>query len=197
MSFRNLSSSWVFRVYTPDLTPEQIKDISRPYVLKVNLPQSAEFLEVLQIESPLKSVAAGLAGMLQSLLAYSFLMDASDETTQPWFIICCFSNKEFAWHGTKLRQNEDIYCQPLGVSVHTGVPLLHIRTSLEHPGEDSYEKLEAELVEAGYAIAPAKLYDRSNALTNLYMGRKKESDGKEREEGDGAGTGGAEGGKED
>lgn len=173
MSFRNLSGEREFRVFCPDITVAEVK--SKPYTLRVNVPAHSEFVRVMQIESPLSGIAAlgPLAKMDSPKLGYAFLVWTDVEEMEPWYITSVPPNTPFPWHVRRhaglgyMMQSGDITCWILGVSSHSGVPLIHIRTEIVYrKTSEEDEKFEADLKDSGYMIVPSKQYDVS-ALMNL------------------------------
>jgi len=184
VSFRNLTGEREFRVYCPDITASEVKN--QPYTLKVEVPEHSEFVQVMQIESPLAGMAAlsALAKMDQPKLGYAFLVWSDVEKIVPWYITSVPPNAPFPWHvrrahglGYKLNQG-DITCWILGVSSHSGVPLLHIRTEIVYrrsPEDD--EKFETELKESGYMVVPSKPHDIRGLMNILQQHGQQQGQG--------------------
>jgi hypothetical protein len=136
---------------------------------------------VIQIDNPLKNVpgAAALGAMAPPTLGYAFLLDPRIQKTRPWYITSLLPGGAFPWHQRDPIKAEDLQCRYLGISIHSGVPLVHIRAGFawEEQVQENYDQLEKELQEAGYAIIQAKVYDQAAKLASLiqaHVGEKRE-----------------------
>ena len=179
-TFRNLRGIAEFRCYVPDITPEQAMQ-QKAFVTRIKLPDRSWFVQVLQIDHPLSGMlGGGLPGMLQSTLAYAYVVDPSPNTKNV-YVSAMFPDQLFPW--TSWRDGRyrvdvcmppssghpnDLKCMSLGVSTHNGVPLFHASTELVYSTDEEEERLEKDLVEAGYTIIEAKRYDAASKLIGLY-----------------------------
>jgi hypothetical protein len=159
----SLTGRRIFNVYVPDVTMAQAKEI-KAHVLKFVLPDKVQFIDALQIESPL---AALLPSMGSSQLGYAFMYDPSVMNMVTFYITSVHSNVEFPWMS---QPNIDalityipLLCMPLSATVHSGLPLLHVR--LNPLG--AYASFESELAQAGYTVVNTKVYRRDEAIKSL------------------------------
>lgn len=153
-----LSGKRIFRVFIPDVSLEETQK-NEPYVLRIVLPARHVFLQVLQIESPLAGFGV-LGGAPQ--LSYAFLCDVESEESSRFYVTSVFSEHEFPWHRSSV---DPVICETLGISTHSGIPLLHVMVSV---GRRDYDAFESSIKDLGYRLFDAKPYTRSEELINLY-----------------------------
>ena len=164
----SLSHKREFRVFIPDITLKEAMK-NEPYVLRVMVPKFAEFLEVVQIQDPFAGISAlGVGNAPQT--AYAFLVDPTIESDRRFYLTAVFPHQPFPWpvdHHTRqaLCDEMPVECQALGITTHSGVPILHVQTAVM---PSNYELFEKELQEFGYRIVESKPYTKSEALVQLY-----------------------------
>ena len=165
----SLGSKREFRVFVPDITMQEAMK-NDPYVLRIVLPNFSEFLEVIQIQDPFAGLSAlGTGNAPQT--AYAFLVDPDVPTTRNFYLTAVFPHQPFPWpvvtRGARqlLSNDTPVNCFTLGITTHSGVPILHVQTRVHH---HDYTQFEQELKEFGYRIVEAKPYTKSEALVNLY-----------------------------
>lgn len=175
-SFRNLVERRVFRIVTPDITQEEAK-ANLAFVTRIELTEDAQFTGVVQIAHPAADVLGQMGGMLGSTLAYSFIERADEDRTRRVYVTSLFPDHPFPWHLHDSRWDPEsrLHCRTLGVSTHSGIPLLHVSVEVFADGSD-YEKLEQELAEAGYAVIGAKPYEVAKQLVDFYKAHAAEPD---------------------
>ncbi len=167
-----LQSKKKFHVVCADITPEQVNK-NDPYVLRVDLPRDYQFIEVTQIASPAACISPLLAS---SQIAYSFLIDAKEQMGKPYnsrlYITSLFSEVEFPWSNPSSYVPEAqprIICRVLGITTHSGVPILHTGVELQYVARASgYDEFEEELVSAGYKLIGTKTYGAAAALVDMF-----------------------------
>lgn len=177
----SLSDDRVFRVFTPDVS---LADAQRnePYALRITVPAGSQFLGVPQIASPMAGMGM-LAGTPQ--VAYAFLCNPAVEELRNVYVTAVFSERAFPWHvvaasaseirtvaggGTELEYSQEVFCTPIGITSHNGVPLLHVRVDVHWA---DYDRFESELVSAGYRVIPSKPYAQAESLIELYRAHAK------------------------
>jgi len=177
---RNLKLKREFRVYTPDITPQEVKK-NQPHLLKILLPEDHTFLEVIQIEHPLSGVTPGL-GKLPRAMGYAFHVDP-DAADFPIYITSVFSDAVMPWPKRPYFDG-DLSCEYLGVTTHSGIPIFHLQTVVNRanlvPGGyampttslELCEAFEVEVVEMGYKIVLGKPYELNKQLLNFYRAQK-------------------------
>jgi hypothetical protein len=158
----SLSASRTFTIFVADIGPEDVAKNS-PYVLRIPLPERAQFLQLLQIRLPLPSNPV--------LTAFAYLFDPDAEKTHITYITPVFNGQVFPWHVAVTKKTIRDYlggrcgdelvpaplvCRPLGISEHGLIHLLHVETVLEDPTPEKYAAFEAELVKIGYMIVPVR-----------------------------------------
>lgn len=179
---RNLTLKREFRVYTPDISPQEVKR-NQPHLLKITLPEDRTFLEVIQIEHPLSGITPGL-GKLPKVMGYAFHVDPESKDF-PLYITSVFSDAVLPWP-RKPYYDGDLSCRYLGVTTHSGIPIFHLQTLVNManpvPGGPAmpshrvelYEAFEAEVVEMGYKIVNGKPYELNKQLLNFYRAQPNE-----------------------
>lgn len=152
-------------VYVPDVS---LKDAMKnePFVMRVDMPRTYEFLDVIQIEDPMNAVMP-MQGRTQ--LAYAFMYDPEQELSQRFYLTSVLSDIAFPWH--VLKAEIPVYCKYLGISTHNGAVVTHVKT---HVSQNNYDAFEKELTSLGYLLVKGKKYDRSAALSNLYKTKSAE-----------------------
>ena len=153
-----------FRVFIPDITLQEAMK-NQAHVMRVLLPEDAQFLKVLQIEDPLAGISA--VGN-QAQTAYAFLVDPGKKATLRFYLTIVFPHMPFPWHNSGVfRGDADrvVTCTPLGTTTHSGVPVLHVGTQV--PAK-YYEEFEEAVKERGYVLVDMKPYTKSAALVELY-----------------------------
>jgi hypothetical protein len=154
-------------IYIADISLDEAMK-NEPYVLYVDLPHNAQFLQVLQIEDPLSAVMP-LQGRTQ--LAYVWMVDAeAKDRPVRWHFTGLLPDVDFPWHGA-LEGAPPVVCAVLGMSTHSGAVITHVQTQVS---PSDYERFEAEVQELGYRLVPCKRYDRATALSNLYKARSED-----------------------
>lgn len=172
-----LTSKRAFNIFVPDVTLEDVRKNDQ-YVLRIQVPRGAALLGVTQIASPLAGLGV-LAGSPQ--VAYAFLCDPDEEETTNVYVTAVFSEQTFPWHAKtgsleplrkytkggclEILHAAPAHCEPIGITSHSGVPLLHVRVDV---APEKYEVFEAELHAAGYMVIPAKPYEQARALVEMY-----------------------------
>jgi len=158
-----LTAQREFRVFVPDITLQEAMK-NEAHVLRFILPRGAEFLEVIQISDPLAGLSA-LGGSPQT--AYTFLVDPEEKSTSNVYVTPVFPHMPFPWHRESMRiiTRKALGCETLGITTHSGVPILHIGV---HAPEDHQEQFERDVQQAGYRIVDVKLYTRGGELVSLY-----------------------------
>lgn len=167
-TFRNLVEERVFRVVVPDITLEQAK-ANTAFVTRVDITPHSQFVGVLQMAHPAAEVLGQMGGMMGTTLGYGFLDPPDVEKTKQIYIASLFPDRPFPWHLHDSRWDieERLHCEKLGVSVHSGVPLLHVSVACIGESPD-YKKLEGELEQAGYVVIGAKPYEVAKQLVDFY-----------------------------
>lgn len=158
-----------FHVLCADFTLEQAGK-NTAYVLKAELPVEWEFLEVVQIASPASVISPLLAN---SQVAYCFLVPADEPLLETVYITSLFSEVPFPWSTSSMYLDYStprVQCFRMGITTHSGVPIMHAGVRLEYGGKyrERYVDFEKELVEAGYQVIGTKPYGAAASLVEMY-----------------------------
>lgn len=150
-----LSSTRKFALYLPDPSEETVRE-NKPYVLRIPTSRGAEVLDVIQLDSPISAVLPGLPAQKEPPM-YALLEPPAEAGAANIYIVSRFPGDEhFPWQGGGgFGRTSQLLTSVVGVTSHTGVPLLHVR--IEAPTH-LYEEFEGEVQEIGYTIIPAKEY---------------------------------------
>lgn len=156
------------RVFYPSISMEEALK-NEPYLMRVKLPIRYQFIKVLQIQDPLAGVVA-IPGVGTGLkLAYAFLVDPDEEEQENFYITSLMPDIPFPWHDVnKLRRGIAetlVTCHVLGITTHSGVPILHVSTLVS---PKAYEVFEQEVKECGYRLVEGARYTDGASLINLY-----------------------------
>ena len=154
-----------FQVFIPDITLEEAQK-NEIHVIRIFLPYKHKFLGMIQIDDPLVGISS-IRGASQA--AYTFLITPGDELCCRFYVTPVFPHIPFPWYDRDNYRYKHavIFCEELGITVHSGMPLLHISVSTD---PQYYDQFEAELKDIGYRIVDSKPYTRSEVLLNFYRG---------------------------
>jgi len=168
---RNLSSLTQFKVFVPDISRE---DANRnvPWVMRVDVPENALFLEVVEIDYPLNPLMGVLGPSPKKTIGYAYQFFRPLGRIHPVFITSVFTGTDVPWPaGSTEPRCGDLQCRYLGTTSHTGILLVHLSTRVYDEGlkEDPVvlaDELEEEM-EDTYLIVRPKEYDLDKRLLML------------------------------